>query len=129
MVELGDGAVAKHLNYLADELMKRVEEICTDLGSAIRVQGLAGEFTFYFSNHEVTNYRGVICADSGTGERFLRLQKHLQDRAFRFLPRYVNATSTGPLFDSSIGMPRALRRTSSMSRPDRCTYLEAAFGS
>jgi len=60
MAELRDDGVAKHLNYLTDEFMKRVEEICTDLGSNIRVQGLAGEFTFYFSDHEVTNHELTI---------------------------------------------------------------------
>jgi len=89
MAELRDGSVAKHLNDLTDKLTKRVEEISADLGSNIRVEGLGGEFTFYFSDHQVTNYRDAISTDSGTGERFLKLQKRLQDRGIRFLPRHI----------------------------------------
>jgi len=89
MAELRDGRVAEHLNRLTDKLRKSVEEISTDLHSNMRVEGLGGEFTFYFSNHEVTNYREAISTDGGTGARFLKLQKHLQDRGIRFLPRHI----------------------------------------
>jgi glutamate-1-semialdehyde 2,1-aminomutase len=89
MAELRDGRVAKHLNHLTDKLRKSVEEISTELHSNMRVEGLGGEFTFFFSDHEVTNYREAISTDSGTGARFLKLQKHLQDRGIRFLPRHI----------------------------------------
>lgn len=89
MTELKDGKVAKHLNHLTDKLKESVEDIAHDLHSNIRVDGLGGEFTFYFSDHEVTNYREAISTDSGTGAEFLRLQKHLQDRGIRFLPRHI----------------------------------------
>ncbi len=89
MTELKDGEVARHLNHLTDKLKKSVEDIAHDLHSNIRVDGLGGEFTFYFSDHEVTNYREAISTDSGTGAKFLRLQKHLQDRGIRFLPRHI----------------------------------------
>jgi len=98
MAELGDGRVAKHLNHLTDKLIKRVEEISTDLHSNIRVQGLGGEFTFYFSDHDITNYRDAISTDSGTGEKFLKLQKRLLTRAYAFcLDTY---TSTGSHIDT-----------------------------
>ena len=67
MAELRDGRVAKHLNDLTDMLKKNVEEIGHDLRSNIRVNGLGGEFTFFFSDHEVTNFREAISTDGGTG--------------------------------------------------------------
>jgi glutamate-1-semialdehyde 2,1-aminomutase len=89
MAELKDGRVAKHLNDLTERLTKRVEEIATDLHSNIRVNGLGGEFTFFFSDREITNYREAISSDSGTGEKFLKLQKYLQGKGIRFLPRHI----------------------------------------
>lgn len=89
MAKLRDGRVAKHLNNLTDKLKKSVEKISTDLNSNMRVDGLGGEFTFFFSDHEVTNYREAIATDSGTGAKFLKLQKHLQDKGIRFLPRHI----------------------------------------
>jgi glutamate-1-semialdehyde 2,1-aminomutase len=89
MAALKDGKVAKHLNRLTDKLKKSVEDNARDLHSNIRVDGLGGEFTFYFSDREVTNYREAISSDSGTGAKFLKLQKHLQDRGIRFLPRHI----------------------------------------
>jgi glutamate-1-semialdehyde 2,1-aminomutase len=89
MAELRDGRVAKYLNHLTDKLKNRVREISTELRSNLRVDGLGGEFTFYFTDHGVINYRDAISTDSGTGVRFLKLQKHLQDRGIRFLPRHI----------------------------------------
>ena len=89
MAELRDGRVAKHLNHLTDKLKNRVREISTELRSNLRVEGLGGEFTFYFTDHDVINYRDAISTDSGTGARFLKLQKQLQDRGIRFLPRHI----------------------------------------
>jgi glutamate-1-semialdehyde 2,1-aminomutase len=89
MAELRDGRVARHLNHLTDMLKKNVEEIARDLRSNIRVNGLGGEFTFFFTDHEVTNFREAISTDGGTGAKFLKLQKHLQDRGIRFLPRHI----------------------------------------
>ena len=89
MAELRDGRVAKHLNHLTDMLKKNVEEIARDLRSNIRVNGLGGEFTFFFSDHEFTNFREAISTDGGTGAKFLKLQKHLQDRGIRLLPRHI----------------------------------------
>jgi len=89
MAELRNGKVTKHLNQLTDKLRKSVEEISTELHSNMRVEGLGGEFTFFFSDHEVTNYREAISTDSGTGARFLKLQKYLQNRGIRFLPRHI----------------------------------------
>ena len=89
MAELKDGKIARRLNQLTDKLMKGVEEISNELHSNLRVQGLGGEFTFYFSDHEVTNFRDALSTDSGTGEKFLKLQKYLQNKGIRFLPRHI----------------------------------------
>jgi len=119
MAELRDGRVARHLNHLTDKLIKRVQEISTDVGSNMRVEGLGGEFTFYFSDHEVSNYRDAISTDSGTGEGFLRLQKHLQDRGIRFLPRHIyhHGFSYSHTEDDIEELARAIRE--SLSHRDR----------
>jgi glutamate-1-semialdehyde 2,1-aminomutase len=89
MAELKDGRVANHLNKLTDKLKKEVYEISTDLHLNLRIDGLGGEFTFYFTDHEVTNFREAISTDNGNGERFLKLQKQLQDKGIRLLPRHI----------------------------------------
>ena len=89
MAALRDGRVAKHLNDMTDKLAKRVEEIASELRSNIKVNGLGGEFTFYFSDNEITNYREAIASDSGTGAKFLKLQNDLQGKGIRFLPRHI----------------------------------------
>ena len=89
MAELKDGRVANHLNKLTDKLKKEVDEISSDLHLNLRIDGLGGEFTFYFTDHEVTNFREAISTDNGNGERFLNLQKQLQDKGIRFLPRHI----------------------------------------
>ncbi len=89
MAELKDGRVANHLNKLTDKLKKQVDEISTDLQLNLRVDGLGGEFTFYFTDHEITNFREAISTDNGNGEKFLKLQKQLQDKGIRFLPRHI----------------------------------------
>ncbi|WP_455364128.1 aspartate aminotransferase family protein [[Eubacterium] cellulosolvens] len=84
-----DGKVAKHLNDLTNRLIKGVEGVSGEYNSSIRVQGLGGQFTIYFSDHQITNYREAISTDNGTGEKFLRLQKNLQDQGIRLLPRHL----------------------------------------
>ena len=89
MRELADGRVAKHLNDLTQMLAKGVDEISKDTHVNMRVDGLGGEFTIYFTDRSPANYREAINTDSGKGENFLSLQKYLQTNGIRLLPRHI----------------------------------------
>ncbi len=89
IAELKHGGVAEHLNKLTKKLIMRVEEVAEDLNSNIRVQGLGGQFSIYFSDQEITNFREAMTSDNGTGETFLKMQKYLQDKGIRLLPRHI----------------------------------------
>ncbi len=89
MSKLKDGRVAAHLNELTQMLAKGVEEISNETSLPMRVDGLGGEFTIYFTNKQPLNYREAITTDGGNGEKFLSLQKHLQSNGIRFLPRHI----------------------------------------
>ena len=89
MADLKDGRVAKHLNDLTQLLAKGVKEISDDTHLNMRVDGLGGEFTMYFTDRSPSNYREAITTDSGNGEKFLSLQKYLQTIGIRLLPRHI----------------------------------------
>lgn len=89
LAELKDGKVASHLNKLTDRLIIDVKELTEDIKSNIRIQGLGGQFSIYFSEEEVTTFREAITSDNGTGEKFLKLQKDLQAKGIRLLPRHI----------------------------------------
>lgn len=89
MTELKDGRVAKHLNDLTKALAKGVEEISKQSHLNMRVEGLGGEFTIYFTDRSPSNYREAITTDSGNGTKFLGLQRYLQQNGIRLLPRHI----------------------------------------
>ena len=89
MAELKDGRVAKHLNDLTDILATGVKEISADTHLNMRIDGLGGEFTIYFTDRSPSDYREAITTDNGNGKKFLSLQKHLQQNGIRLLPRHI----------------------------------------
>ena len=89
MAELKDGKVARQLNDLTETLKKGVQEISRESHLNMRVDGLGGEFTIYFSDRSPSNYREAIATDGGNGAKFLSLQRYLQQNGVRLLPRHI----------------------------------------
>jgi len=67
---LADGHVQKYLNDVTDRLVAGFSEISQDLEIEVRMQGMAGQFGVYFTDHEVVDYRTAVTADSRIFKRF-----------------------------------------------------------
>ena len=91
--ELSTGTVQEHLSKLTRRLVDGFSGIASKLHIKMTLPGLGGQFAFYFTDRDVTNFREAKRA--GGGEDFFRLQHSLLERGFYFhrSPTYHNGIS------------------------------------
>lgn len=91
--ELRSGVVQEHLSKLTERLVNGFSQITNKLNIKMTLRGLGGQFTFYFTDKEVTNFREAQKA--GGGEDFFQLQWNLLERGFYFhrSPNYHHGIS------------------------------------
>jgi len=80
---LRGGDVQRHLQNLTERLTKGFTEISEDAEIPVRIQGLAGQFQVYFSDHEIVDYRTATAIDE---DLFRVFQGALMKRGIYTLP-------------------------------------------
>ncbi len=92
--ELKKGHVQKHLNEYIEKLKKGFHEIVTDLGIEGQIVGMGGEFSIFFSDQEIVNYRDVLKARAKGFDRRLKLYRDLSDRNVLIYPEQTHHAVT-----------------------------------
>lgn len=80
---LENGHIQRYLEKATDQLIRNFSEVAEDLKVDARMQGLAGQFQVYFTDHDVFDYRTAAKVDFG---KFKIFQDGLLSRKIYTLP-------------------------------------------